>query len=261
MTSKSTLARHAIATATAAALLSGFADSASAQGQGYGVGEWNLITQGGASVCHVVLTSRLVPQQNAFQAFSRGGARCIDWRVRNLGLWVVRGNDLSLVDTRGAEIAKLAEQGPNQYAQGEWTLQRIGTGYAPPRPGYPSPGYPASPGYPPNQGYPPPTHGQGPDYEHGVGEWRLINRATRSVCHLSLTRRPLPQYNAYRAVAQGGERCTDWVGQQAAVWVVRGNTLSLADRNGRELAKLGQQSTDEYAGGEWVLRRARWQNY
>ena len=87
--------------AAAAALVGASAGGAAAQGQGYGVGEWNLVTQGGASVCNVVLTNRFIPDQANFRAFVRPDARCSDWRARGVAMWVVRGNELKLSDGAG----------------------------------------------------------------------------------------------------------------------------------------------------------------
>jgi hypothetical protein len=204
-----------LALAAMATALAAWAAPAAAQGQGYGVGEWNLVSQGGASVCHVVLSNRFIPEQANFRAFVRGGARCTDWRARNLQMWVVRGNTLKLSDGSGREIAGLNEQNPNLYAAGEWALQRVGTGYVAP----PGPGYPPS-GDRPGQGY-------------GRGEWNLIHQASGSVCLVSLTGRLIPEQNNYRAIARGGARCSDWVGQSVFMWVVRGNTLKFADASGR----------------------------
>ena len=212
------------------------AATAAAEGQGYGVGQWNLVTGGGASICTVVLTDRFIPEQSSFRAFVRGGARCTDPRARNVAMWAVRGNTLKLVDGFGREIAGLDEQNPNLYASGDWQLQRVGTGFAPPPPGYPPPGER------PGQGY-------------GLGEWSLIHEGSGSVCHLTLTNRLIPQQNAYRAIARGGPRCTDWVGQSVYMWVVRGNTLKLVDGTGRELGSLDEQSRNVYAGGGLVLQR------
>lgn len=210
---------------------------AAAQGQGYGVGEWNLVTYGGGSVCYVVLSNRFIPQQSAFRAFVRGGARCRDPRAQAVAMWVVRGNSLKLADGEGREIAALDQQSPDQYAAGDWALHRAGTGYAP----QPGPGY-TPPGDRPGQGY-------------ARGEWRLINESNGSVCRLTLSNRLVPQYNAYRAYVQGGSRCHDWIGQSVAIWVVRGNTLHLATADGRELAKLEQNGPNQYVGGGLVLER------
>lgn len=223
--------------AAAAALLGLSAGSAAAQGQGYGVGEWNLVTQGGASVCHVVLTNRYIPAQANFRAFVQGGPRCTDWRIRNLAMWVVRGNTLKLSDGYGREIAGLGEQNPDLYAAGEWTLQRRGTGYYP----GPGPGH-SPPGDRPGQGF-------------GRGEWSLIHQASGSICHVTLTGRLIPEQSNYRAIARGGPRCFDWVGRSVFMWVVRGNTLKLADANGREIAALDEQNPNLYAGGGMVLQR------
>lgn len=220
-----------------ASLLVASAAPAAAQGQGYGLGEWNLVTQGGASVCHVSLTNQPLAQMSAWRAFVRGGQRCTDWRVRNLFLWSVRGNRMGLGDRNGRAIADLNEQNSNLYAAGEWTLQRRG-GYVPPGPGYPPPS-----GNRPGQGY-------------GLGEWNLINQASGSVCHVSLTNQLLPQ-GLYRAFSRGGQRCFDQSARYVALWVVSGNTLVLNDRNNREIAKMGEQGPNEYAGGTYVLRRRR----
>lgn len=204
-----------------------------AQGKGYGVGEWNLYT--GGSVCRVVLTERFIPSQNNYRAFVRPDGRCTDWRVRNLAMWVVRGNDLKLGDNRGSEMAALAQQGPNLYASGEWQLRRVGTGPGP-GPG-PGPG-----GDRPGQGY-------------GLGEWNFINQSNGSVCRIVLTNQLIRHQNAYRAYAQGGRRCHDWMGQSVAMWVVRGNSLHLSDGNGREVAKLEQNGPNQYAAGGLILQR------
>jgi hypothetical protein len=107
-------------------LLGALAGSAAAQGQGYGVGEWDLVSQNGASVCGIVLSNRYIPEQANFRAFVQGGPRCTDWRARNIVMWVVRGNTLKLSDGYGREMAGLGEQNPNLYAAGEWQLHRRG---------------------------------------------------------------------------------------------------------------------------------------
>lgn len=119
-----TFEKMAVAAAVAAVLAAG---PASAQGTGYGVGEWDLVTQGGASVCRLVLSTRYIPQQANYRVFHRGGQRCTDWRVRNIVMWVVRGNTLKLSDGYGTEIAGLNEQNPDLYAAGEFALYRVGS--------------------------------------------------------------------------------------------------------------------------------------
>jgi hypothetical protein len=225
----------------ALAALGASAASAAAQGQGYGVGEWNLVSQGGASVCNVVLTNRYIPEQANYRAFVRPGPRCTDWRARSIAMWVVRGNTLKIADGYGREIAGLGEQNPNLYAAGEWQLHRVGTGYVP------------GPG--PGPGYPPPVDRPGQGY--GVGEWNFINQANGSVCQVVLTDRLIPAQNNYRAYVRGGPRCFDWIARSVAMWVVRGNTLKLADAGGREIAALNEQGPDTYVGGGLVLQRRR----
>ena len=219
----------------AAGLFAACTSAAFAQGKGYGVGEWNLVS--GGSVCRLVLTERFIPQQNNYRALVRADGRCTDWRVRNLAMWVVRGNDLKLADNQGREIASLAEQGPNLYASGGWELRRAGYGYNP----GPGPGYP-SPGDRPGQGY-------------GLGEWNFINQSNRSVCHLALTNQLIREQSAYRAYVRGGPQCHDWMGRTVAMWVVRGNSLHLVDGNGREIAKLEQNGPNQYAAGGLILQR------
>ena len=219
------------------ALASAPALPAFAQGKGYGVGEWNLYT--GGSVCRVVLTERFIPSQSNYRAYVQPDGRCTDWRVRNLAMWVVRGNDLKLGDNRGSEIAALAQQGPNLYASGEWQLRRVGTG---PGPG-PGPGY-VPPGDRPGQGI-------------GPGDWSFVNQSNGSVCQISLTNRLVPEQSAYRAFPRGGPRCNDWMAQSVAFWVVKGNSLHLSDGSGREIAKLEQNGPNQYAAGCLILQRRR----
>lgn len=227
--------------AAAAALVGVSAGTAAAQGQGYGVGEWNLVTQGGASVCNVVLTNRYIPDQANFRAFVRPGGRCTDWRARSVAMWVVRGNELKLSDGAGREVASLSEQSPNLYAAGDLALHRAGSGYQP------------GPGPGPGPGYRPPIDRPGQGY--GVGDWNFVNQANGSVCHVTLSNRLAPEQSAYRAFARGGPRCHDWMGQAVVFWVVRGNSLHLSDGNGRELAKLEQNGPNQYAAGGFILQR------
>ena len=226
MTIKSVLPRLAIALAAF-----GFsAATAAAQGQGYGLGEWNLVTQGGASICHVVLTNRPIPAQGAWRAFVRGGPRCIDGRVRALAMWSVRGNRMGLADGQGAAIADLDEQNQDLYARGEWQLMRRGAAAAPQPPAAPNAG-------------------------QFVGEWSLVSEDVGSVCRLTLTNRFSQSTGAFRAISQGGGRCSDPRGQRVAYWRLQGNTIYLTDINLQEMAKLDLQAPNLFAGGGHVLRR------
>lgn len=211
------------------AVLGASAAAAAAQGFGYGLGEWNLVTQGGASVCHVVLTNRPIPSQASWRAFVRGGPRCSDWRARNLVMWSVRGNRMSLGDGNGRAIADLDEQNPNLYAAGEWQLARRGMGAAP-GPAVPAPG-------------------------RVVGDWAFITQDSGSICRLTLTNRFDGRVGAFRVIAHGGGRCTDDKGQRAAFWRMERNTLYLTDLGGQEVGKFDAQSPNLFVGGGHMLRR------
>ena len=217
--------------AAVALLLGVISPPAFAQGFGYGLGEWDLITQGGASVCHVVLTNRPIPEQASWRAFVRGGPRCTDWRARSLVMWSVRGNRMGLADGTGRAIADIDEQNPNLYAAGEWQLVRRGTG------AYQQP---PAPGLAPGQ---------------LVGEWDFIAQDTGSVCWVTLTNRIARGIGAYRAITRGGPRCVDARGQNVAYWSLQGGTVYLTDAGGKELGKMDVQGPHDFAGGGQALHR------
>lgn len=225
MTMKTILPRLAMGLAA----LGASAGAAAAQGFGYGLGEWNLVTQGGASICHVVLTNRPIPAQASWRAFVRGGPRCTDWRARNLVMWSVRGNRMGLADANGRAIAEIDEQNPNLYAAGEWELVRRGAGPAP----------------------------AGPSLAPGrlVGDWVFVTQDSGSLCRLTLTNRFDGRFGAFRVIAYGGGRCTDDRGQRAAYWRMERNTIYLTDQAGQETGKLDEQGPNLFVGGGHMLRR------